>query len=160
MSKNRKVMTAIWIIGGITVLLISTLGILSATAKRPANLGATAGRLSACPDSPNCVCSQEERESHVIAPLAFEGSPVEAWQRLTAIIERDAVIVTNADNYMHAEFTSTLFRFVDDVEFLLESASNHIQVRSSSRVGKSDFGANRKRIESIRSEFETANSAD
>ncbi|HEY9596037.1 MAG TPA: DUF1499 domain-containing protein, partial [Cyanophyceae cyanobacterium] len=43
--------------------------------------------------------------------------------------------------------------FVDDVEFFLDDNANVIQVRSASRLGESDLGVNRKRIETIRAEF-------
>ena len=63
-------------------------------------------------------------------------------------------IVSEQDNYLHIEFTSRIMRFVDDVEFYFNDTKKIIQVRSASRVGRSDFGVNRKRVEMIRSEFE------
>jgi uncharacterized protein (DUF1499 family) len=63
-------------------------------------------------------------------------------------------MVTVEDRYIHAEFTSALFRFVDDVEFQIDAESGLIHFRSASRVGRSDLGVNRKRMESIRMAFE------
>jgi uncharacterized protein (DUF1499 family) len=59
-------------------------------------------------------------------------------------------IITEKDDYLYVEFTSALWRFVDDVEFYFKDASKTIQVRSASRLGRSDLGVNRKRIETIR----------
>jgi uncharacterized protein (DUF1499 family) len=62
-------------------------------------------------------------------------------------------IVTDLDLYIHAEFTSAFFRFVDDVEFYFDDKAKTLHVRSASRIGRSDFGVNRKRIEELRSRF-------
>ena len=54
-------------------------------------------------------------------------------------------IATQEDDYIHAVFTSRLFRFKDDVEFYIDAAAEQVHFRSGSRVGYSDMGANRKR---------------
>ena len=59
-------------------------------------------------------------------------------------------IVTVTDDYLHAQEKSRIFGFVDDIEFHLRSAEGIIAVRSASRVGYSDFGVNRRRVEEIR----------
>ena len=130
--------------------------VLSWTAARPTDLGVqTDGRLKDCPGTPNCVCSQASRDSDLVPPLTFEGDAKQAWQRLKAAIQAEprAKIVTESDSYLHAEFTSKLFRFVDDVECLLDADSHTIQLRSASRVGKSDLGVNRERVERLRKSF-------
>jgi uncharacterized protein (DUF1499 family) len=123
---------------------------------RPANLGLEAGQLAPCPDSPNCVSSQSADPSHRIAPISFEGTPEQAIAHLKAIIQAQprTQIVTETENYLHAEFTSFLMGFVDDVEFYLQPDQPEIQVRSASRLGESDLGVNRKRIETLRSQFD------
>ena len=63
-------------------------------------------------------------------------------------------VVSHTNEYIHAECTSLIFRFVDDVEFLLDEEKYLIHVRSASRVGYSDLGVNRKRIETIRQQFQ------
>jgi uncharacterized protein (DUF1499 family) len=122
---------------------------------RPKNLGATDGRLANCPDSPNCVCSQETRPSHGIAALAYEGEGSAAFSRLADVLKSwpRTKIITQTDNYMHVEFTTRIMRFVDDVEFLLAEDEKVIHVRSASRVGYSDLGTNRKRVEAVRASF-------
>ena len=62
-------------------------------------------------------------------------------------------IVTVDNNYLHATFKSSLFGFVDDVEFSFDDARKIIDVRSASRMGYYDFRANRRRVEEIRRRF-------
>jgi uncharacterized protein (DUF1499 family) len=118
---------------------------------RPTDLGVTDGRLKACPNSPNCVCSSDSDKEHGIAPIAWEKSPGEAIAALKQVIqsmERTAIVVESGD-YLHVEFTTKLMGYVDDVEFYVKDGV--IQVRSASRLGKSDLGVNRQRVEAIRS---------
>jgi uncharacterized protein (DUF1499 family) len=124
--------------------------------KRPGDLGIIAGRLQPCPDSPNCVSSQSADEEHKIDPLALESSPSEALARLKEIIleMKRTSIIEETDNYLYAEFKSAALGFVDDVEFYVDTENKVIHVRSASRIGYSDLGVNRKRIEAIRLEFE------
>lgn len=128
----------------------------SFSGQRPDNLGVKDGKLALCPGSPNCVSSQmpESDAEHKIAPIAFKSSPAEALAKLKSVIaamERTE-LVTETSDYLYAEFTSALMGYVDDVEFYLDpSKPNEIQVRSASRLGQSDLGVNRKRIEEIRS---------
>ncbi|EKQ67647.1 hypothetical protein OsccyDRAFT_3929 [Leptolyngbyaceae cyanobacterium JSC-12] len=120
--------------------------------KRPTNLGVKDGRLSPCPNSPNCVCSYDTDVVHAIAPLSFNGEASEAIAKLKQVIQsiERTTIVTESSDYLYAEFKSKLMGFVDDVEFYLDSAAKVIHVRSASRLGKSDLGVNRNRIELIR----------
>ena len=119
------------------------------------DVGLDNGRLKPCPDSPNCVCSQDSGAGHQIDPIQFEGSAEDAMRKLEQIIEgqpRTCIVDQRAD-YVHATFTTAWFRFVDDVEFLLDASQKRIHVRSRSRVGYSDLGVNRRRIESLREAF-------
>ena len=131
-------------------LTLACLPLLSACAgEPPQNIGALNGRLADCPDSPNCVCSFEARESHYIEPLEANLSQVQ--QVLMGLPE--ARIVSSTGNYLHAEFSSRLMGFVDDVEFLYDPQTEVTHVRSASRLGYSDLGVNRKRIESLRGDL-------
>src|SRR5262245_12329764 len=132
-----------------------TMFILSAVARRPENLGVSDGRLAECPSSPNCVCSQDDRDGHAIEPLSFDGDPAEAWAKLREVLAARprTRIATETETYLHAECTSLIFRFVDDLEFLLDAEARRIHVRSASRAGRSDLGVNRKRVEEIREAF-------
>ena len=127
--------------------LLALLPFLSACAgEPPQDIGVRDGRLIACPGSPNCVSSYESSEEHAIA--ALDGNLNQVQQILVAM--DGANIVEQSNNYLYAEFTSSLMGYVDDVEFLYDAASNTTQVRSASRVGYSDMGANRSRVEAIR----------
>ncbi len=128
------------------VLTPLVLGLTACAGDRPQDLGNQDGRLSPCPDSPNCVSSFANDEEHSIEPLAATLTEIETI--LVALPE--ANLVQAAENYLYAEFTSRIMRYVDDVEFLYDPVARLTHVRSASRLGYSDMGANRKRIEAIR----------
>jgi uncharacterized protein (DUF1499 family) len=149
----------LYVLVGVIVVLVLVpvvfLATLSVSSKKPENLGVQQGHLSPCPDSPNCVSSRADDAGHRIEPISFKGSPDEAVARLKAALRNipRTQIVSEKGDYLHAEATSLLFRFVDDVEFLVDRDAKVIHVRSASRVGHSDLGANRARVERIREEF-------
>ena len=128
--------------------------------KRPDALGVTAGRLAPCKPSPNCVSSQADRSdtTHYLAPLAAGHDPHRAFATLKRIV-RDAprvTVVRDEPDYLYAEYRSRLFGFVDDVEFWLDPRAGVIHVRSASRLGRSDLGVNRERVEQIRARLAAA----
>ena len=137
----------------LSLIFLAGLIVMSMTAARPSHLGARDGRLAPVPDSPNCVSTMTEKPSYGIDPVNVSGLD-QPMEKLKAAIESAiprANLVTDDGNYLHYEFTSLVFRFVDDGEFLLDEQRKVIDFRSSSRVGYSDMGANRKRMEKIRS---------
>lgn len=121
-------------------------------------LGIIDGKLTPCLDSPNCVSSQSEDPSHFIEPLRCNGSLVAARQRLLRVIGsmKRTRVISETENYIHVTFTSWFFRFTDDVEFHFGKDVAVIHVRSASRVGYSDLGVNRRRIEKLRGAFESS----
>lgn len=123
--------------------------------KRPTNLGIQSGQLAGCPSSPNCVSSFSQDAEHKIEPLTYSSTPTVAMASLKgAIASLDKTkIIDQTDNYLYVEFTSSLMGFVDDVEFLVDEGAKVIHVRSASRLGQSDLGVNRKRIETIRAQL-------
>lgn len=127
----------------------------SCQSTRPQSLGVQGGSLSPCPDKPNCVSSQAEGDAHLVSAIDFEGPASDAMARLVSIISRmeNSKIIDKNDNYLYAEFESSVFRFVDDVEFYLNPEQARIEVRSASRLGYSDLGVNRERVEAIRAAF-------
>jgi uncharacterized protein (DUF1499 family) len=133
----------------------ATLAVLSAIAKKPANLGVRDGRLAPCPDSPNCVSSQAGDDAHRMDPIPFTGDADAAWIRLKAALANQprTTVVEERGDYLRVEAVSLVFRFVDDVEFLMDRDEKVIHFRSASRVGRSDLGVNRKRMEAIRKGF-------
>ena len=134
-------------------LMVTGFALTSACAVRGSeHVGLVIGKLHPCPKSPNCVSSQELTKRHYIDPLRFEGEPDSFFGRLRIYclsLKRVEIVHEDAD-YMRLTFKSALFRFVDDVEFLLDREENLVHVRSASRSGYSDLGVNRKRIERIR----------
>jgi len=110
------------------------------------------GRLKPCPATPNCVSSDAEDRGHRIAPLDAGTDPEGTWQALMDLLEADRrfTIKARGDGYLHAEARTAILRFVDDLEFQLRPAEGVIAVRSASRVGYSDLGTNRRRLEALR----------
>jgi uncharacterized protein (DUF1499 family) len=151
--KRLSLVPLFLLLGGVV-----TLALFSLFARRPSNLGVRDGRLAPCPDTPNCVGTQAADEGHRIEPLAYDGSAEEAMVRLKAALSTlpRTRVVTETPDYLHAECTSLVFRFVDDVEFLLDRERKVIHFRSASRVGHSDLGVNRRRMEALRQAFAAA----
>jgi len=113
-------------------------------------------RLRPCPRSPNCVSTLvDEDAGHRMEPIPLEGSPEDALERLKEILSSRAhtEVVEEEGLYLHAEETSALLRFVDDVEIEIDPEAREIHFRSSSRVGWSDLGVNRRRMEAIRTAY-------
>ena len=142
----------------IPLLVVVAFAVMSATSQRPKTLGARDGRLAECPDSPNCVSTQADREHQRMdaIPLAIDAAEaVSVLKRILLAMPRSQ-IVTADEHYLHAEFTSRLFRFVDDVEFFIDGEQRAIHFRSASRVGHSDLGVNRQRMQTIVKQFQAA----
>ncbi len=145
-----------WIlIGALALLALILLGILLANWTATSVGGLENGRLKPCPNTPNCVSSQQTDGP---PPLSHSLDAPAARQRLDAVMQEiaGAELVEKRDDYLHYRVVSRLFRFADDVEFLFDDASKQIHFRSASRVGYSDLGVNRARMESIRAAFEEA----
>ena len=117
---------------------------------RPDNLGVKDGRFAACKTTPNCVSSQADSadREHYITPIAFSGTMQELRRAVESMTR--ASVIREEGNYLYAEYTSALMGYVDDVELLLDEKAALVHVRSASRLGRSDFGVNRKRIEELR----------
>ncbi len=139
----------------LTIVSLAAVFAMSCSGKGSVSIGVKDGKLTACPDKPNCVSSMTEDKSHFIEPLTYTGSSEKAKNALLEIVKSldRTQIISDSENYIHAEFRSKLFRFVDDVEFLIDDKTKTVHVRSASRVGYSDMGVNGKRIESLRALF-------
>lgn len=115
-------------------------------------------RFAPCPSSPNCVSSYATDDLHAIDPLPLPaGDPIAVLRETVESFPRTE-IVTVEDDYIHATFTSLIFRFVDDVELRVDREAGVVHVRSASRVGQGDLGVNRRRVETIRERLATATS--
>jgi len=131
--------------------LVGVMMALSLYSPGPVGLGSRSG-LNPCPDKPNAVSSADPRPSHHVAPLecpADEDLACAMVQSLMAACPR-TVLVKREGPYFHFECRSLIFRFVDDVEFLVDAGHGLVEIRSASRAGYSDLGVNRARMESLR----------
>ncbi|MEL6906737.1 MAG: DUF1499 domain-containing protein, partial [Planctomycetota bacterium] len=121
------------------------------------DVGLTAGgRLAPCPASPNCVCSEAaaSEDSFISAFAVPEGEePRAAFERLVGLLDSRARVAARDGDWVHAVFTTRILRFRDDVELRLDEAARVVHVRSASRLGYSDLGANRARVERLREAF-------
>lgn len=141
----------------LAALLAGQAGLLAGSA--PTDLGVRDGRLRPPSKTPNSVSSQADlwagvvgRDGARIAPLALVGDGDATIARLRAIVQAmpGATLVTERPDYLYVQFRSRWLGFVDDTEFWVDPATQVVQVRSASRIGQSDLGVNRARIEAIR----------
>ena len=146
-SMNKSILT----------LLCSVVLITGCSGTKP-KLGVINGQLKSCPDTPNCVSTLANNKEQRVQAIHFRGEVKEAQQRLLTIVKKldRAIIKDVREDYILIEFTSTFFRFIDDVEFYFPVTTGDktmIHFRSASRLGHSDLGVNRKRFEQISAEF-------
>lgn len=155
----------IWLaLAVVAVLLAARFGAFAG--RMPADLGVRDGKLKAPSRTENSVSSQADlwpdapRKDYArIAPLPLAGGDAKAAiERIAAVVEDlpGTRIVERRDDYLYAQFTTALMRYVDDVEFWADPVAGVVQVRSASRLGSKDFGVNRARIESIRARLAAA----
>ena len=123
---------------------------------QPKHFGLVNGQLRSCPDQPNCVCSHSENELHAIDPIQYQGESEIARKILLDIVESraDLRLIEATDVYLRVEARTRWLGFIDDIEFLVDPEASQIHIRSASRLGYSDLGANRARIETIRKLFQ------
>ncbi len=122
--------------------------------------GLQAGQLQVCPDTPNCVCSEAGNDAdHYIAAIALDGTDTQAaFKQLKAAVEANGGQISQGDErYFAARFSSKLLGYVDDFEARLDEPEGQIHLRSASRLGRSDFGVNKKRVESVKQSYAALN---
>ena len=139
---------------------VSCLWLLTGCSSTSPELGLLNNQLSSCPDKPNCVSSFATDKAHYIEPIQHTGQALDIKNEILSILKNmpNSVTTQTQDNYVRAEFTSSVFRFVDDVEFYFpdtETSITTIHIRSASRVGYSDLGVNQERVEQIRSQLDS-----
>jgi uncharacterized protein (DUF1499 family) len=139
------------------LLCFVTLGNAGCAGEMPTTLGAVDGRLASCPTSPNCVSTQADPgdAEHYMPPVPFTGPVDVAQSRLLQLIRETprSEIVTDQPGYVHATFRSPRMGFVDDAEFLFDAEAGLLHFRSAARLGHSDNGVNRERMESLSRQF-------
>lgn len=160
MKRGLRMLAALALLA-LLVLVAAQLGALRGRA--PADLGVNAGRLKAPSSTPNSVSSQADlhpdhpqRVDAAIDPLpARAGGPQASMQALAAALQATpgVALVEQRPDYLRAEATTRWMKYTDDLEFWFNPARNAIEVRSASRLGRKDFGANRARIEALRTRY-------
>lgn len=143
-------------------MLHSSLLLLAAPSLLLTMSGPDREHLEPCPKTDNCVSTQAERESQRMEPIPYRGGVDHARERLLALLESEArVRIGSTDGgEIHAVFTTRILRFKDDVVFLFDPQARLIHFRSASRVGRSDLGANRARMERLSRRFQEAETAE
>jgi uncharacterized protein (DUF1499 family) len=157
-----------WLLVALFVVALAAIGagqsgLFQGTA--PNDLGVRDGRLKPPSNTDNSVTSQAalypdhpRRASSNIAPLPLRGDGPATLAKINAVVGAmdGAKIVRSEPDYLYAQYTTRLMKFVDDVEFWYDPAARVVQVRSASRVGKGDMGVNRQRIEAVRAALAAA----
>ena len=154
------IVVAVVVVGAIGA---GQLGLFQSSA--PTDIGVRDGRLKPPSSTDNSVTSQAalypdppQRSYSTIAPLALRGDGSATLAKIKTIVEAmpGARVVSSQPDYLYAQYTTLLMKYVDDVEFWFDPAAQVVQVRSASRVGKSDLGVNRKRVEAVRAALASA----
>ena len=167
MAKRRWLRRLLF--GALAAALLLAAGLLAAgqlgllQGQPPVDLGVQQGRLKPPSTTPNSVSSQANLHAGhpmqrvaMIEPLRVPGSSAEAIGRVAMVVQAmpGAAIVTQRDDYLYVQFTTRWLKFVDDAEFWADG-SGVVQVRSASRLGESDLGINRARVEQLRARLQT-----
>ena len=150
---------------GVTLLFVVVVAAIAAgqagllQGKAPADLGVHGGKLKPPALTPNSVTSQAalypdqpQRQNAEIAPLALRGDGLATIARLKDVVAAmpGAKLVSSQPDYLYVQYTTRLMKYVDDVEFWYDPKAQAVQVRSASRLGESDLGLNRERVEAVR----------
>ncbi len=139
-----------WIVGGIAVLVAIVGFFFWQNLTKPKTVGLVNGRLHPCPNTPNCVCCCHDDETHYIAPLPFTSEATLDQIQAFLIAHYNGQVVRRTPEYLDVVVTTPMMRFKDDLEFAVDRQNGTVKVRSASRMGYSDGGINRERIEALR----------
>ncbi len=147
MLKKLTALAALAVLAGLTGLWMA-----AGFSREPMELGLQNGRLRPCPESPNCVSSDGASGDAQVAPLQAGPRAGEAFTAMRAVLmgREDCEIVAESATYLHATARTGFFGFIDDVELHLDVDAATLHIRSASRVGRSDLGANARRVAELR----------
>lgn len=141
-------------VGGIFLSIGLLFVVLSVASRKQPQLGLLNGQLRTCPATPNCVCSEWPQAASFVEPLRYSIAHDDAWRSMQqAVLETGGLILTWQGVYAHARYVTPIMRYVDDMELRLDEDQHVIHIRSASRVGHSDLGANRQRVDRLRTAF-------
>ena len=131
--------------GLLVIVIIAALVVLSIASRTAPASGLLNDRLRPCPNKQNCVCSEFQDDYH-IEPLKISLNDIDINKYAEVVKEMNGKIVSGTGEYLHATFTTPIMRFIDDFEVRIDRKNMLLHIRSASRVGYSDLGANRKRV--------------
>jgi len=136
-----------------------SLFLFSCSGQKPQDLGLYDGAFSPCPSSPNCISSEAKNNNQYINFFTININHGNSWQAIhdTVSALKKTKIITFDNNYLHAESASNFFGFVDDIQLHLRKNGQFVAIKSAARLGHSDFGVNRKRIEHLRQQLLSKN---
>ncbi len=136
-------------------ILIAIVFLGGCATKQPMDIGVVNGIFSACPETPNCINSQAENEAQKIDGFLLNTKHPSSWKRLVDMVDKipRSKITHQTGNYIHAEISSALWGFIDDLQLYLTASDNHVAIKSAARSGYTDFGVNRKRLENLRQQL-------
>ena len=150
----------LWVVGSAAGLLGTSMAVQGMLSQQPpANLGLVDGKLRPCPPgSRTCVCSEASERDRRVQAFELRQHDGTTLDRIAGVIRGmpRARVITQSEHYLRAEFTSLIFRFVDDLELRFDPHAAQVHVRSASRVGKGDLGVNKKRVEELRERLRAA----
>jgi len=147
---------AIIIIVSLIIVAILVLFVLGQMSQSGEANGLFEAKLTKCPDKPNCICTEFVADAtHYVDPIGFsQSNAADILSNLkNSVREMGGSIQAETGNYLAATFSSSIFRFVDDLEIRIDTDQDMIHMRSASRVGRSDRGVNKKRIEQLKKLF-------
>lgn len=146
------------VVGVVALVIVGTILLYVQAQRVEAPENVNNGDIEPCPQTPNCVSTLDEDEQHGIDPIAYTGTQDDARARLVSVLEGmpRTVVMNEQDNYVYALSRSPTMGFPDDLEFVFDDAAKVINLRSAARMGQSDLGKNRERIEEIRRRFNAA----
>lgn len=149
----KIILSIILIILCIIVLFLAGLSLVS---RKAHPLGISNGQLTPCQQTPNCVCSEYNNGPAYISPLEYSIAHADAWHSIKQSVKNTGgEVLAEESHYIHATYVTPLLRFTDDLELRLDEDHHLIHVRSTSRVGHSDLGTNRRRVEMLRKHFKS-----
>ncbi len=136
-------------------LILMTIFLISCSGERPKDIGVYDSTFSPCPKTPNCISSDAIDSKHKTNAFELNSAHAENWKAIYNAVDNlpNTKIITFNDRYLHAECSSAVFGFVDDLQLHLRNNTKHVAIKSAARLGYSDFGVNQKRIEQLRNQL-------
>ncbi len=134
------------------VVIVMSITLFSCAGQTPEDIGVFDNKFSPCPESPNCVSSDANDKGHAVDVFKLNKNLENNWKEIHDVVNSlsRTKIISFDEKYIHAECSSAVFGFVDDLQLHLREQGEYVAVKSAARLGYSDFGVNRKRVTDLR----------